>query len=426
MIITHATRGEIAGRTTGILQRLSKKHDLREITLLLPQDAPHGKNGYALDKSAPKADNIAKLLHPYKEAVISALKDGRVLVAGNFSWNVLRRLGEDVQRALEEHRIIHPCHWMNFPVEGLQMKLKSALGEKAPTLDQLCSYIVKAHREALRARWRRMTRAERDAYTKLKTDAYNALPQEEKDRRAQMVSDAYNALPQEEKDRRGQMASDAGALFWKKSSAHQKILRTQACLAWRRSVTGKAAWKAALRRAKANMDHDTKERVVEALRQGYASKMTPVQQKIVGKKRRAAWTPEMREEASKRWKAGPLASSSAANMEKARAVKAEKQPEVNKKKLLTCALKLVERITEIMQRVAGGDALTKPERRTLREQSQRYVELSLNNEIDLEEAQLEIFRNAEKLSREAGSSSKSEKLKMRHAAARTAAPGAIA
>jgi len=415
MIVTHATRGEIAGRTTGILKPLNTHHELQEITLLLPEDAPHGKNGYALEKSASKAARIAKLLQPHKEAILSALKEDRMLVAGNFAWSVLRRLGKDVRRALVGRRVVYPCHWMNSPLDILQMQLQKILKRKAPSLEQLCTYIVKAHKEALRARWKRMTRAEREAYRKMKSDAYNALPQEEKDRRAQMVSDAYNALPQEEKDRRAQMVSDVGFMFWKGASAYQKIARTQACLAWRRSATGKVAWKAALKKAKANMDPETKLRVMEACHQGYSAKMTPVRQKIVGKKRQSAWTEEMREEARKRLKASPLASNGAAAMEKARAAKAEKQPEVNKKRLLTSALKMVDLIKEIMQRVSNGAALTTRERRTLREPSRKYLDLFDKNEIVLEEAQLEVFRNAEQFSREAGANSKSEKMKSRHA-----------
>ena len=396
MIVTHATRGEISGRTTGILKRLHKHHDLKEITLLLPEDAPHGQNGYALEKSAAKATRIAKLLQPHKESILSALKEDRMLVAGNFAWSVLRRLGKDVRRALVGRRVVYPCHWMNVPMNSLQMKLGTLLKTKAPSLEQLCTYIVKAHKEALRARWKRMTREERDAYRKIKSEAYNALPQEEKDRRAQMVS-------------------DAGFMFWKGTSAYQKIARTQACLAWRTSATGKVAWKAALKKAKANMDAETKRRVMEKCHQGYAEKMTCVKQKMVGKKRQGAWTEEMREEARKRLKASPLASNGAAAMEKARTAKAEKQPEVNKRKLLTCALKLVDRIREIMQRVSNGDALTTPERRTLREQSRKYLDLFENDDVVLEEEQLAVFREAEQFSREAGANSKSEKLKSRHA-----------
>ena len=415
MIVTHATRGEISGRTTGILKRLHKNHELKEITLLLPEDAPHGQNGYALEKSAAKATRIAELLQPHKEAILSALKEDRMLVAGNFAWSVLRRLGKDVRRALVVRRVVHPCHWMNVPMESLHMKLGTLLKTKAPSLEQICTYIVKAHKEALRARWKRMTPEERHDYRKMKSDAYNALPQEEKDRRAQMVSDAYNALPQEEKDRRAQMVSDAGLMFWKGASAYEKIARTQACLAWRTSATGKVAWKAALKKAKANMEAETKRRVMEACHQGYAEKMTCVKQKMVGKKRQAAWTEEMREEARKRLKASPLASNGAAAMEKARTAKAEKQPEVNKRKLLTCALKLVDRIREIMQRVSNGDALTTPERRTLREQSRKYLDLFDSDEVVLEEEQLAVFREAEQFSRKAGANSKSEKMKSRHA-----------
>ena len=211
------------------------------------------------------------------------------------------------------------------------------------------------------------------------------------------------------------MVSDVGFMFWKGASAYQKIARTQACLAWRRSATGKVAWKAALKKAKANMDPETKLRVMEACHQGYSAKMTPVRQKIVGKKRQSAWTEEMREEARKRLKASPLASNGAAAMEKARAAKAEKQPEVNKKRLLTSALKMVDLIKEIMQRVSNGAALTTRERRTLREPSRKYLDLFDKNEIVLEEAQLEVFRNAEQFSREAGANSKSEKMKSRHA-----------
>jgi hypothetical protein len=107
-ILTHATRGEIAGRTTRILLRLHLRHGLQDVPLLQACDAPHDRQGYAIEKSADKQVRVAKLLRKYKTSLLAAMRAGRLLVAGKFAQGVVKRLGSAVAEAMESWCIKYP------------------------------------------------------------------------------------------------------------------------------------------------------------------------------------------------------------------------------------------------------------------------------------------------------------------------------
>lgn len=183
IIITHATRGNIRGRTTTILETLSRHHRLAEATLLLPCDAPHNRRGYAIEIAKAKVDSISEILRPLEKDLIDAARENRVLVAGRFAWRVLSAVSEQVAEALHDKRIIYPCYWLRRPLDPIHQRLKEVLGEHAPDRDVLASYILQAHREALVNRWRRMAPHERLLYRLKLKATYDALPDEEKDRK---------------------------------------------------------------------------------------------------------------------------------------------------------------------------------------------------------------------------------------------------
>jgi hypothetical protein len=438
IIITHAGRGIIRGRTTAILEKLSHLHGLREVTMLLPQDAPHNKKGYAIEISSRKVRAVAAILQPFKRDLLNAAKENRLLVAGKFSWRILSSLSAEIREAMMQKRIVYPCYWMRRPLTPIHSKLEEILGSQVPSQENLASYILAAHREALVNRWNRMTRVEKLCHRlKLKAayaalpeeekerrsqaavDRYAALPVEEKGRRAQGVSDRYAALPEEEKDRRADLARETTSTFWKGVSAVEKLRRMQLLSRSIRSGEGKARWRASLRAAKAAMKPEVRERVFAAMRLGYRDKMTPERQRELGDRKRLAWSVEARAEAAAREKRRHEEDPTRGQrvMERARAVKASKQNIVNKQRLETCARKL---LTKIRERLASSELLEldKRDRRTWREQSGKFLDLASDKKISLQPEEVEIFEKAVKAALDCGATSKSKKLKARHESAR--------
>lgn len=387
MIIIHASRGEIRGRTTGILEGLSKYHGLREITLLQPMDAPQGRD---LEKSAQKAAWIAMLLEPHVEMLVKAATEGRILVAGKFAWNMVRRASPALQTLLSSRRVVHPCHWRNRRLERILAKLQEVLRVSAPLPDQLATYVVQAHREALRDRWARMSPEEKMLYRQRKVALYVALPQDEKDRRARV-------------------SQTVTAQYWERTSATLKLLRGQARLAWRRSKEGRSAWTTALRAARAAMA-----RVRKARREGCAARMTPERQRALGLKRKASWCEEKRRAAARRQRMRNAGTPEVAltALCKARATRMRNIEAVSKQRLPTCAWKLLETVRTLMQRPEAGELLNKQERRTLRERGSFYQDLAAEGSIALEQEALDLLARGIAASQDEASSSKSSKLRV--------------
>jgi len=442
-IVTHATRGDVAGRTTHVLSPLRRKHGLVEVTLLLPADAPHNAQGYAVERSAAKQEAVAELLAPYAADLLASLTTKRALVAGRFAQGVLSRLGADAKAAAERSYILYPCHWRNAPLQETHAKLSSILGVQTPSQEQLARYIIWAHRQSLRDRWARLSVEAKRAFCELRKLAYEALPPEEKARRSQEARLAYEALPPEEKARRSQEARLAyealppeekarrsqearllTRVHWKKSTAVERLLRTQACISHRRTPAGRAAWRQALREAKSRMAPEKKAAVMAALRAGYCSKMTAEAQARVGFKRRQAWTAEKRQAASLRMKSQHSAAAVQVNLLKAQA--ALRNPEVLKKRddkrLTTTALKVERLILETMARLQADPdlELSTKERRTLRDSCRKSLAAHSEGRLSVNAKCVETLQAGERLSLEAGAASKSAGLKRRWEAFRQA------
>ena len=423
-IVTHATRGDVAGRTTHVLSPLRRKHGLVDVPLLLPADAPHSAQGYAVERSAAKQAAVAELLAPYAADLLVSLTTNRALVAGRFAQGVLSRLGADVKAAAERSYIRHPCHWRNAPIQETHAKLSSVLGAQPPSQEQLARYIIWAHRQSLRDRWARMSVEEKRAFRELRKLAYEALPPEEKARRSQEARLAYEALPPEEKARRSQEARLAMRMMWKKSTAVERLLRTQACIAHRKTPAGRAAWRRALTEAKTRMAPEKKAMVIAAMRAGYSSKMTAEAQARVGFKRRGAWTAEKRQAAALRMKSHHSAAAKQENLLKAQA--ALRDPEVMKKRddkrLTTTALKVERLVLETMARLqADPDVdLSTKERRSLRESCRKALAAHADGRLTVNAKCVETLQAGERLSLEAGAASKSAGLKRRWEASRQA------
>ena len=454
-ILTHATRGDIPGRTTHILQPLTQKHGLKEVTLLQPVDAPHGVNGYALNKCAKKAKTIAALLAPFKTELKSALSRGRMLVAGIFAFWILSFLGLAEEAA--KWRIVHPCHWMNAPISTIHSKLVEVMGSRSPTLSKLRYYIYVAHSRSLRERWARMSHEDKAVYREFRrkiyaalppdekarrstgvaeryaalppeekerratgiAERYAALPPDEKERRSTACAERYAALPPEEKERRGKVSSIEGKKFWQGSLASYKIKRMQACHAWRASPEGKKTWKAALKVARASMDPVTRARCIALLRAGYASKMTPERRKEMRSRRKSGWTAEKREAARQRQSQRLLnpeyAEHTRANLQKAMAVRTENIEVSCAKTRVTCAANLIDRFRKIKQALEAnpGQELSKVERRTFRERTQKFLDLHDAKTIVLDAPTIAALKDAKQFSLDSGAASKSVKLKRR-------------
>lgn len=402
-ILTHATRGDIPGRTTYILQPLTQKHGLKEVTVLQPIDAPHGVNGYALNTCAKKAKTIATILAPFKAELKSALSRGRMLVAGIFAYRVLSHLG--LAEEAVKWRILYPCHWRNAPITTIHSKLVEVLGTRSPTLSGLQNYICVAHSRAQRARWARMSHEDKAAY---------------KD----FLRKIYASLPPEEKERRAKVSSIEGKKFWQGSLASDRMRRIQACHAWRASPEGRKSWKAALKLARSSMDPVTRARCTALLRAGYASKMTPERRKELRSRRKSGWTAEKREAARQRQRQRllnpELLERRLANLEKARAIKLENIEVSSAKKLVTHATNLAVRIRKIRQALEAnpGQELSRAERRTFRESSQKYLDLLSAGTITLDAPTIAALEDAKQFSLDSGAASKSVKLKRRFETAR--------
>ena len=442
-IITHATRGDVAGRTTHVLSPLRRKHGLVDVPLLLPADAPHSAQGYAVERSAAKQAAVAELLAPYAADLLVSLTTNRALVAGRFAQGVLSRLGADVKAAAERSYIRHPCHWRNAPIQETHAKLSSVLGAQPPSQEQLARYIIWAHRQSLRDRWARMSVEEKRAFRELRKLAYEALPPEEKARRSQEARLAYEALPplekarrsQEarlayealpplEKARRSQEARLAMRMMWKKSTAVERLLRTQACIAHRKTPAARAAWLRALKEGRMRMAPEKKAMVIAAMRAGYSSKMTAEAQARVGFKRRGAWTAEKRQAAALRMKSHHSAAAKQENLLKAQA--ALRDPEVMKKRddkrLTTTALKVERLVLETMARLqADPDVdLSTKERRSLRESCRKSLAAHAEGRLAVNAKCVETLQAGERLSLDAGAASKSAGTKRRWEASRQA------
>jgi hypothetical protein len=454
-ILTHATRGEIVGRTTRILREL-ERHRLRDVPLLEAQDAPHDVHGYAIEKSAAKQKHLALLLAPYKDDLHAALLEQRMLVTGKFAQSILRRLG---LKASEDQCIGYPSCWRNLPIAETRQKLAAVLGPSTPTEEQLAGYIVVAHRQAMRARWKRLSSAERQAVRSLLCRAYAALPQEEKDRRAQLKADAWAALPQEEKDRRAQLKADTWAAlpqeekdrraqtvadayaalpqeekdrrvtvssagmqkFWKAAPAVVKLARAQSLRASRGTVAGRTAWRVALCAARASMPKQTRLRVEAAMRRGYAAKMTTAQKTRMGLRRRQAWTEEKRQEAAARFRGSSTEAAAAANLEKAHAVL--KDPVTGKaalnKRLTTKAIKVEQQVRELKRLMNAGAAVAvfadRTKRAALRNSCRGFLEWHAQGRLDVDEECVTLLKEGIEMVDAAGKGSKSEALKSRFA-----------
>jgi len=421
-ILTHATRGDIRGRTTYILQPLTQKHGLQEVTLLQPVDAPHGVNGYALNKCAKKAKTIAALLASFKTELESALSRGRMLVAGMFAYRILSLLGLAEEAA--KWRILYPCHWRNAPISTIHSKLVEVMGSRSPTLSKLQHYIYEAHSRSLRERWARMSHEDKAAYKEFRRKIYAALPPEEKERRAKAVAEIYAALPPEEKERRAKVSSIEGKKFWQGSPASLRMARVQACHAWRASPEGKKSWTAALKVARASMDPVTRARCTALLRAGYASKMTPERRKELRSRRKSGWTSEKREAARQRQRQRLLnpeyLKRSLANIQKGRVVRMENIEVSCAKTRVTCAANLIDRFRKIKQALEAnpGQELSKVERRTFRERSQKFLDLHDAKTIVLDAPTIAALKDAKQFSLDSGAASKSVKLKRRFETAR--------
>ena len=398
LVVTHATRGEIKGRTTYILTAL-KNHGLQEVTMMRPEDAPHNCQGYAFERSVSKQKRIAELLSPWKKDLMMAMRSGRVLVEGRFQQKVLRRLGVDFEDVGMEYFIPYPNRWINMPIEVLHKKLSLVLKDSVPSRENLSSYLVQAHRNALKDRWNRMSKEQKNAFRK-------------------MLREAYELLPPEEKERRSQQAREVTSEFWKRQTSVEKLQRLQACLSYRRSQQGSLAWRTALKAAKQRMLPEVKERVLEKLHEGYSKRMTPEKQASTGFKRRVAWTSEKKEEArTMMMKNSKIRENLDTNIKKAR--KALGDPAILKrtvdKTLTTKALKIAEAVNFLQSRLDEDPSLCidRKERRTIREGCQRSLEAHNNGRLTVDDCCIKILEEGIKIMGAAGALSKSSGLKRR-------------
>lgn len=170
-----------------------------------------------------------------------------------------------------------------------------------------------------------------------------------------------------------------------------------------RSGEGKARWRASLRAAKAAMKPEVRARVESLLRKGYREKMTPERQAELGQRKRLAWTQEARQAAAARERQRQEDDPARGQrlMATARAAKAEKQEEVNKKKLETCARQLVEKIKGLLSSTEEV-VLDKKTRRALRERGERYLLLASTGMIKLSDDETKILREGVDASRKCG------------------------
>ena len=268
VIITHATRGSIPGLTTRILFALHRETGLVDAPLLHPDDVPHRRDGYAYAHAASKRDLIVESLRPLKALIVNAFKDGRVLVAGKISQDLVRRV-LDGNHEVEKFSIPHPCRWPWVWGAPILAKLRSVIGDSMPNEERFAKILIHALSQAVIARWMRMTRWEREAFSLQRKAAYAALQPEEKERRAKAASAAYAALQPEEKERRAEAARASTCMYWHHAGPIEKLQRVQAMHTYRNTVAGKKAWRAALKAARGRMMPETRVAVFSAMRDGY-------------------------------------------------------------------------------------------------------------------------------------------------------------
>jgi hypothetical protein len=152
--------------------------------------------------------------------------------------------------------------------------------------------------------------------------------------------------------------------------------------------------------------------------------MTPERRKELRSRRKSGWTAEKREAARQRQRQRllnpELLERRLANLEKARAIKLENIEVSSAKKLVTHATNLVVRIRKIRQALEAnpGQELSRAERRTFRESSQKYLDLEAAGTITLDAPTIAALEDAKQFSLDSGAASKSVKLKRRFETAR--------
>ena len=401
VIITHARRLDVAGRTTYMLAPLVERHGLHEVTLLQPEDAPHNKQGFAVQTSAAKQIAIAALLMPHKNSIVAALENKKALVAGNFARMIMGRLDIDMRDQFAHACIAYPCWWSKFqlyPVIETHAKLASILALTTPTLGQVKKYIVVAHNQALR-------------------DREDRLSPEEKLRRSEEARQRWDQLPQAEKLRRSEEASSSMELVWERMGLLDKLARIMALTRSLRTMEGKKKWVAKLTQAWKKWTPQQRVARMANMRKGYREKMTPEKQAATGQKRKLAWTDEMKSAASERGSTAEGVEQAKTNL--ASAHKKLKEPEAMANRTAKNKQAAVEKHVKTVTELLKADPLTwtKADRRQLCTSSQRWLNQD-GGEVALTDLQKEKFEEAVKKSKETGAALKSEKLKSRHQNAR--------
>ena len=471
VVITHAARGATPGLTTRILSALHRAAGLVDAPLLHPDDAPHRPDGYAFKHAAWKRDLVVESLRPLAAAILSALRQGRVLVAGKIAQGLISRaLGET--SALEEFSMPHPCRWPWLPVPATLAKLRLTMGAQTPGEKEFARMLVRALSQTAMARWARMTIFERQACVlkhkagyaalpaeekerraKVTAAAYAALPQEdkerrakkaaaayaslpaeekerrakdaaasyaflpaeEKERRARKVAKAYAALPAEEKERRAALARSATTLHWQTMSPLEKLRRVQLLHAYLKTVAGRQAWRNALKEGKARMPPETRSAVIAAMHAGYKRRMTAARQAEVGAKRRKAWTVEKRRQAAARGRSNVEISKK--NLAKAH--EALRRPERMKMRSLarkaTTAQAAKKRVLAALEHKDAP--FDKAARRALRASCRRALSAMEAGALLLCEEDAKLLHDGIQFANEAGAQCKSAKLRRPRAAA---------
>jgi hypothetical protein len=396
---------------------------------------------------------------------VNALKDGRVLVAGKISQDLVRRV-LDGNDEVDKFSIPHPCRWPWVWGAPILAKLRSVIGDSMPNEERFAKILIHAlsqaviarwmrmtrwereafslqrkaayaalrpeekerraeaasaaytalqpeekerRAEAARARWMRMTRWEREAFSLQRKAAYAALQPEEKERRAEAASAAYTALQPEEKERRAEAARASMCMYWHHAGPIEKLQRVQAMHTYRNTVAGKKAWRAALRAARGRMMPETRVAVFSAMRAGYRRKMTPARQAEIGTKKREAWTLERRIEAAARGKAN----ADIYRKSISKAHEALRQPECmekrNRARRETTAQATKKRVLAALEK--KGTPLDKKERRSLRESCQKALAAVDAGRLSLSQEETDLFRKGMQLANVAGAESKSAKLR---------------
>ena len=426
-----------------MLMPLKRDHGLMEVTLLSPQDAPHNRSGFAIEKSLGKRAAIARQLEKYLEAISSAFKANRVLVAGGFAQHVLKLAFEKhkakltVQQMINNASIAYPCWWSQFkkyPVKHTAAKLASVLGAGAPSSTRLKTIIVYAHNQSLRdrearltpeekaqrseearLRWERLPQEEKDKVSEEARLRWERLPQEEKDKVSEEARLRWERLPQEEKERRGLQSSVEMMQVWARMSFQEKLRRKNALLAPRLSAEGKRRFRLSLVNAWLRSDPVLRQRRITQLRAGYKLKMTTERQAEIGQKRRLAWDEDRRQAARERGLQPANLEIAKANLDKAhQALKESGRMEVrNDKKRQTELQKHLEVLKALVAR--NPSDWSKEQRRTLRDRSRKWLKDAEQQKVQMSDATKELLEQAIAKSVEFGAEAKSQGLQDRHA-----------